>query len=151
MRTGKIVACLALGIALTIPSALAMAQNIPPFFGPGVVAFDPQVDVVRSGGEMVVGAAVSPDLKYVTLNMQPTLTHLRSLTPVAVSNVQLAGQGFAGGINLPSGNVAAGARASVAAGGVGDSIAAPSPDALSRAGKSWILTREGMYLVKRLN
>ena len=66
-----------LGLALLL-AAPAMGQ-VPPFFGNGATAFDPEVSTLYSGALMDAQPVVSYDRKYVTLNMRATNTRVRAL------------------------------------------------------------------------
>jgi hypothetical protein len=162
--------CLAAAVA-SLGCLPAVAQQVPPFFGGGIAAYDPEVSVIQSGALMDVRATVSADRKYVTLEMRNTNSNVRSLEPFPV----VAGpQGIVGGAQLGAANAAANAgggdsssssgggngaanhrnsaRGAAARGSGGAAaVAAPSPDAISRAARSWILARSGMYLVKPLD
>lgn len=59
------------------------------FFGPGVVAYNPEPSAVFSGSTLHLGATVSADRKYVNLNMSGGQT--------AVTSVQTFPIYFAGG------------------------------------------------------
>jgi hypothetical protein len=129
----RIIRCLT-GLTPLI-AASAIAQAVPAFFGPGIVAYNPQPAVVESGALLNPQATVSADRKYVTITSGSVNSRLRSLTNFPV--VQNTPQGFVGGVNLdvlPS-----------------NSLAQPSPDQIDRVGKSWIFARQGMYLVKPLD
>lgn len=119
------------------------AQNVPPFFGAGT-AYDPQVSVINSGALLDAQATVSADQKHVTLNMRPQQNSLQSLArfPVVTSS-----GGFVGGAVFSSDPPAspAAARAPSPAAKLQS-----SPAAIERAANSWILTRQGMFLVSPL-
>jgi hypothetical protein len=121
-------------IGTALFATAASGQTTPAFFGPGIVAYDPEPAVVESGALLNPQATVSADQKYVTITTGGVNTRLRSLTNFPVVQTQ---QGFVGGVNLdaPANN----------------SLAQPSPDQIDRVGKSWILARQGMYLVKPLD
>ncbi len=77
----------------------ARAQ-VPPFFDGAPGLFDPEVRVVNSGVVSDVGAVVSADRKYVTLNMRPSQSNLLALREFKFQgggggNADLP-QGFAG-------------------------------------------------------
>jgi hypothetical protein len=127
MKPG-IIRCLALLIAVP-----AFAQTTPAFFGPGIVAYDPQPAVVQSGALLNPQATVSNDEKYATITTGGVNSRLRSLTPFPVAQTNI---GFVGGVNLDS--------------PANNSLAQPSPDQIDRVGKSWILARQGIYLVTPL-
>jgi hypothetical protein len=128
----RIIRC-SIGIALF--AARANGQTTPSFFGPGIVAYDPQVGVVESGALLNAQATVSSDQRYVTITTGGVNAQLRALTQFPVVSTQSLG--FVGGVNLdaPTSN----------------SITQPSPDQIDRVGKSWILARQGVYLVKPLD
>jgi hypothetical protein len=159
--------------ALLCGGVSASAQQVPPFFGGGVVAYDPEVAVIQSGALMDVRATVSADRKYVTLDMRNTNSNVRSLQPFPVVT---GPQGFVGGVQFPptaqpatppNAVLAQPAPATPARGGARGvpsrsgnaqpqsqttaAVFTPSPDAINRASKSWILARSGMYLVKPLD
>ncbi len=117
-------------------TALPAVAQTPPFFGPGTVAYDPEPAVVQSGVVLDARATASADRKYVTITTGVTNSRLSALVQFPV--VQTQAQGFVGGAVFP------GATASAAM------VSPTSPDQLDRAGKSWIFTREGMYLVSPL-
>jgi len=106
-------------LALSITAGVAEAQ-VPPFFGGGVVAFDPEVSVISSGALLAGQATVSADRKYVTITATPANTRLQSLQPFPVNSVVNVPLGFVGGISLPSGNaIGSSATASGTASGGG--------------------------------
>ncbi len=126
--------------------------QVPPFFGGGVVAFDPEVSVLQSGVLTDVQPLVSDDRKYVTLNMRATNARVQQLLPFvvnSVSNPQI-GLGFVGGIQLPAGTASAATQ--MMAGGTTSaaSLGISSPDRINRESKAWVFTRSGMYLIKPL-
>jgi hypothetical protein len=123
-------ALFAVATILFLPT-LASAQV--PFFNSGVSAFTPQIDVVNTGVLHDVQAVVSPDRKYVTLNMRPQSSALIALHEFSFQNPQLAGfAGFVGGVQF---NAAAGA---------GQFGAVNPPIALGPANGEAILTQRGM-------
>ncbi|HMB94906.1 MAG TPA: hypothetical protein VKK61_02590 [Tepidisphaeraceae bacterium] len=126
----QIIRCL---IGTGFISVPALAQTVPPFFGPGVVAYDPQPAIVESGALLNPQAVVSEDRRYVTITSGAVNTRLRALTQFPV----VSAQGFVGGANLD--------------GQATNFSVQPSPDQIDRQGKSWILARQGMYLVKPLD
>jgi hypothetical protein len=143
-------------MGVVVPPTLGQT---PPFFGGGATAFDPEVSTIFSGALLDAQAVVSHDRKYVTLNMRPTNSRLRTLVTFPVVTEQTVG-GFVGGGNL-------GGAAGAAAGGVAPGTAGagnarpggavpnaaparPSPDQIARDAKAWVFTREGIYLVKPL-
>ena len=111
-------------------SSIASAQV--PFFTPGVSSFTPQIDVVNSGILHDVQAVVSPDRKYVTLNMRPQSSELIVLREFSFQNPQLAAfSGFVGGLqfNAPA---------------IGQFGAINPPIVLAQANAQTILTQRGM-------
>lgn len=123
---------------------IAQGQNVPPFFGAGT-AYDPQVSTINSGALLDAQATVSADQKHVTLNMRPQQNSLQSLVRVPVVT---GSGGFVGGAVF-SGDPPATPVPS-------NKTAAPSakmqdsPAAIERQANSWILTRQGMFLVAPL-
>src|SRR5947209_11007644 len=71
------------------------------FFPAGASAFSPQIDVVNSGVLNDVQATVTPDRKYVTLNMRPANSQLLALHEFTFETHQFAG--FVGGANVNGG------------------------------------------------
>ncbi|HEY7088697.1 MAG TPA: hypothetical protein VH518_11450 [Tepidisphaeraceae bacterium] len=151
-------------VVAAVMSSPALGQIPPPFFGGGATAFDPQPGIVESGALLDAQATVSADRKYVTLNMRATDSRLRALINFPVVNTQALG--FVGGAALggeafpPGTPISTGPRGTTAvptAGAPGQAAAVnaipspPSPDQISRNAKSWILTRQGMYLIQPLD
>lgn len=132
-------------VAMRLAVKPAAAQVVPPFFGGGSVAFDPEISVIQSGVLLDAQATVSADKKYVTLNMRPTASRLQSLQPFPVNAI--VNQGFVGGANLSANAAPAGGRNVNA---VVNGVSNPSPDQLSRNARAWVFTRQGMYLVAPL-
>lgn len=94
-------------------AARAMAQ-VPPFFGGGQAAiFDPEISVVDSGVINDVQAVVSPDRKYVTLNMRSTNTSLLALREFSFQSGGPA-LGFVGGSAANGAGNATAAQANIA-------------------------------------
>ena len=71
LRAGLLAACLSCLI-----SASAHAQRNDDFFNRGVGLFEPVIDVVNSGSQLVVGPTVSADRKYVTLSGRFTVAQV---------------------------------------------------------------------------
>lgn len=127
---------------LTIVNAAA-AQNVPPFFGSGT-AYDPQISTINSGAILDAQAVISDDRKHVTLNLRTSQNRLQSLIRVPV--VSSSG-GFVGGAIFNS-------EASMTQ-NAARQVALPaklpdSPAAIERLANTWILTRQGMFLVEPL-
>lgn len=144
----------AVGLLIAVSARFAPAQQVPAFFGGGVVAYDPEVSTIQSGAIMDAQATVSDDHKYVTLNMRAGNSRLQSLQNYPVSTVN---QGFVGGASLggttiatPSVTASAGGGAGVAAAAARTNLVNPSPEQIQRQARGWILARQGMYLVKPL-
>src|SRR4051812_2536345 len=118
-------------LALSSAAGVAQAQ-VPPFFGGGGVAFDPEVSVISSGALLAGQATVSADRKYVTITANPTNSRLQSLQPFPVNSVVNVPLGFVGGISLPSGNAinSSATAAGAASNGGKVQLAPPSPDAI---------------------
>jgi hypothetical protein len=157
--------CWALAIAgaVVLLSAPVFGQNVPPFLGGGVTAFDPEVGIVESGALLDAQATVSADRKYVTMNIRATNSRLRALVNFPVVNTQalgfvggaaLGGEAVPPGAVIPAGGRTTPAAAAAAAAPQAAATAkpvAPSPDQISRNAKAWILTRQGMYLLQPLD
>jgi hypothetical protein len=58
-----------IGGGLAAAATIVAAQDVPPFFGTGAVAFEPEVGFVHTGIMQEAQGQVSPDRKYVTLGM----------------------------------------------------------------------------------
>jgi len=153
----RLVGYFAVGAAvcwLGLFACTARAQT-PPFFGGGVVAYDPVPATVFSGALLDAQPVVSDDRRYVTLNMRATNSRLRELVRFPVAQTTATPQGFVGGAVFPSENPPTNPPAPT---GGGNSRATPpasprnvpSPVLIDRAGKSWILARQGMYLIAPL-
>ena len=125
-----------------------LAQNVPPFFGGGVVAYDPQPAVINSGQLLDTTANVSADEKYVTISTQVTQQRLRSLTNFPVVQGPVTPQGFVGGVVFP--NVTSPNASPTRPPKTSPIPAAPSPQKIEQTASSWILTRQGMYLITPL-
>lgn len=65
-------------LAHTFPSRAQFRPRVP-FFGPGVVAFNPEISVINSGALLDAQPVVSSDRKYVTITMRPQLSTLIDL------------------------------------------------------------------------
>ena len=131
-------------VAVFVVALTAGSASAQPFFGGGVVAYDPEISTVSSGVVMDVQPTVSYDNKYVTIGMQVQDSRL-----IALRNFQVAppigsapAQGFVG--NATPSPIAVG----VAAGGAGGP--SNSPEEIERraiAARS-VLSRRGMFLLK---
>jgi hypothetical protein len=140
MRQMAVVVLIAVGF---LAETRAFGQNVPPFFGGGVVAYNPTISTVNSGAVFGATAVVSHDRKYVTIGGQAQQSNLVALRDFAVASGPA--QGFVGGIDAGGGAV----------GGNGGGFAAlpeatqSSPDQIHRNGiaaKS-ILSQRGMFFL----
>jgi hypothetical protein len=147
MRSCNLIVIFLVAVTESVGARCASAQNVP-FFGGGVVAFDPEISIAPSGAQVEAMATVSADRKYVQLNMQVTNRRLMALQTFTVS--EIVPLGFVGGVNLPSGT-AVGAPIPGAQGpGQTSAVTSPSPDQINRTARSWVFTRQGMFLVAPL-
>lgn len=124
----------------------AGAQVMPPFFSGGAASFEPEIGIVQSGVVQDVQAVVSPDRKYVTLNMQVQNTNLLALRDFTFQSSGTAGR--LGVVGIPSPAVApTGGRSGP--GGSGSSQAHSGPSAIStaRAANAFVLMRQGTFRV----
>jgi hypothetical protein len=101
--------CLSL---LFIPEA-ADAQ-VPPFFGPGAVGVDPEIEAVHTGVLLHAQVVVSHDRRYVTLSTRPQQTQIIGFHEVRFTPAVVGG-GFVGGVN-PASQVASFSGAAPATG-----------------------------------
>jgi hypothetical protein len=124
---------IALVTVLTVRSA-----NAQPFFGGGVVAFNPEISTVSSGVVLDVQPTVSQDLKYVTINTQVEDSRVIALHNFQVESglgQQGPAQGFVGALGSSTSST---------------STASNSPEDIERravAARS-ILSRQGMFLLR---
>jgi type II secretory pathway component GspD/PulD (secretin)/tetratricopeptide (TPR) repeat protein len=73
---------------LIVQTQQAYVSNLTPVVAPGAALFDPTVSTTTATGVVLkVQATVSPDRKYVYLNLQPQLARLRALVPFSISAV----------------------------------------------------------------
>jgi general secretion pathway protein D len=73
---------------LIVQTQQAYVSNLTPVVAPGAALFDPQVQTTTATGVVLkVQATVSPDRKYVFMNLQPQLARLRALVPFSISAV----------------------------------------------------------------
>ena len=72
---------LILGVAawLMFCGVPAARGQVPPIFGGGAIAFEPEISIINSGVLNDVQGTVSADRKYVTLTMQPQNSNLLAL------------------------------------------------------------------------
>jgi type II secretory pathway component GspD/PulD (secretin) len=73
---------------LVVQTQQAYVSGLTPVVAPGAALFDPQVSTTTATGVVLqVQATVSPDRKYVFMNLRPQLARLRALVPFSVSAV----------------------------------------------------------------
>ncbi len=73
---------------LLVQTQQAYVSNLTPVVAPGVGLFEPTVQTTTASGVvLLVSATVSPDRKYVFLNLQPQLARLRALVPFTISAI----------------------------------------------------------------
>ena len=73
---------------LVVQTQQAYVSDLTPVVAPGAALFDPQVSTtVATGVVLSVQATVSPDRKYVFMNLEPQLARLRALAQFSVSAV----------------------------------------------------------------
>ena len=137
------------GIAAGLICSAAGAQVVPPFFSPGVASFEPQIGIVQSGVVQDVQAVVSPDRKYVTLNMQVQNTNLLALHDFTF---QTAGTAPLGVVGIPP--AAAAPQAARTNGNSSHTDAArtnnavsASPNEIRRRADAYVLERQGVFRI----
>jgi hypothetical protein len=142
--------CLTFAVVLTaILFAPGRASAQVPFFNRGAALFDPEISVLTTGVVNDVQATVSPDRKYVTLNMRPANAELVALRQFAFQvGAAALPQGFAGDVApvvVPGHGGAAKAGNAIDPPGVKapSDVRVPTSD----PGTSSILQREGMTLI----
>lgn len=75
-----------------------MVNPVPSFYNRGgVIAYEPVVDVVTTGTQVLVRPTVSADRKYVTLSMTPQISQLVRLQTFSVAGGTTTGGGIVGG------------------------------------------------------
>ena len=125
---------------------VARAQVVPPFFSGGATSFEPEIGIVQSGVVQDVQAVVSPDRKYVTLNMQVQNTNLLALRDFTFQSSGSAGR--LGVVGIPSTAVAAtGGRPGPGGSGSSQAPSVPSAVATARAANAFMLMRQGTFRV----
>ena len=73
---------------IIVQTQQAYVSNLTPVVAPGAALFDPTVSTTTATGVVLsVQATVSPDRKYVFLDLQPQLARLRALVPFSISAV----------------------------------------------------------------
>ena len=89
---------LAAACLFAVVPSIARAQFVPFVSGFGT-GFDPEISVVNSGDLLDAQVAVSPDLKYVTINARPSSARLLALREFTFQGQAGAGPqlGFVGG------------------------------------------------------
>ena len=91
----KLPALLLAGLLVMAFTETASAQN-QNFYNRSSIGYDPIIDVVTSGAQVLVQPVVSHDRKYVTLSMQPQISQLVDLATFPVAFQQ--GGGLVGGV-----------------------------------------------------
>lgn len=75
-----------------------MVNPVPNFYNRGgVIAYEPVVDVVTTGTQVLVRPTVSADRKYVTLSMTPQISQLVRLQTFSIAGGAANGGGIVGG------------------------------------------------------
>jgi general secretion pathway protein D len=73
---------------LIVQTQQAYVSGLTPVVAPGAALFDPTVSTTTATGVVLsVQATVSPDRKYVFMNLRPQLARLRALVPFSISAV----------------------------------------------------------------
>ncbi len=73
---------------LIVETQQAYVSDLTPVVAPGAALFDPQVSTTTAEGVVLsLLATVSPDRKYVFMDLQPQLARLQALVPFVVSAV----------------------------------------------------------------
>jgi len=91
---------------LIVQTQQAYVSNLTPVVAPGAALFDPTVSTTTATGVVLrVQATVSPDRKYVFLNLDPQLARLRALVPFSISAVV---QPITNGITPPTPQIVSG-------------------------------------------
>jgi hypothetical protein len=123
-------------------SGVVQAQVVPPFFSGGTASFEPEIGIVQSGVVQDVQAVVSPDRKYVTLNMQVQNTNLLALRDFTF---QTSGTGTPlGVVGIPAAAAPTGGSRSSARSSPSSS---PSAVATARAANAYLLMRQGVFRI----
>ena len=118
------------------PLAGRAAAQVVPFFNANASLFDPEIGVVNTGIVNDVQAVVSPDKKYVTLNMGASQSNLLALREFATDRGQVLPSGFAGEMVLAA-----------PASGATTAVTTPLP---TRRTSGSILQQEGMVVVGKV-
>jgi hypothetical protein len=135
-RIGAIIAGSIVGAMAT----LACAQVVPPFFAGGATAFEPQIGIVNTGIVQDLRAVVSHDMKYVTLNMQVQNSNLLALREFTFQKLPPLGV-----VGLPQ-TVAPVVRNPRQASTKWEPLNSSASE-IKRQADSWVLERQGMFLV----
>lgn len=86
---------------IVVETQQAYVSNLTPIVGTGVGLFQPTVSTtVANGVVLSVLATVSPDRKYVYLDLQPQLARLRALVPFQVQGVVNGNTTSFGGVGV---------------------------------------------------
>jgi type II secretory pathway component GspD/PulD (secretin) len=87
---------------LIVQTQQAYVSGLTPVVAPGAALFDPQVQTTTATGVVLsVQATVSPDRKYVFLDLRPQLARLRALVPFSISAVVQPVNNVVGGTTTP--------------------------------------------------
>jgi hypothetical protein len=148
MSVSRCVIVVAVGV---IAASTVKGQVVPPFFSPGVASFEPQIGIVQSGVVQDVQAVVSPDRKYVTLNMQVQNTNLLALHEFTFQTAGTAAPLGVVGIPpaaalqpaRPSGSVS---HSNTTGGGASNTVSASASEIRRRA-DAYVLERQGVFRV----
>jgi hypothetical protein len=127
----------AVAVMLILAPAVG-AQAVPPFFGRGVAAFNPQISVVNSGTLLDVQATVSHDRRYVTITTRPQSTQLLEMRTFA----------FQGG--MPGGFVGGATPTGMPALAVAPDRTSPTAIQRQVEQAESVLNKQGMFLIHPL-
>lgn len=83
---------------LVVATEQSYVSDLEADTGDGVGLYDPEIDIVRTGVVLFVQPTVSADRKYVTMNLQPTVTQLIALRTFNVAGVNTGTGGGGGGL-----------------------------------------------------
>ena len=125
-----------------LSGAVAAGQRVPPFFSPGVTAFEPEIGIVNTGVVEDAQVVVSADRKYVTINMQAADTKLLALKEFTFQ--QGPQLGFVG---MPAPLAPAPAAANRMPKSDTWQPVSSSANQIRRQADSWVLDRQGMFRI----
>ena len=138
------------GVVIGFGGAAAAGQTVPAFFSGGAAAFEPEIGIVQSGVVQDVQAVVSPDRKYVTLNMQVQNTNLLALREFTFQTAGAAAPAGVVGIPpavTPPRSPRSGGGTSNTTGGGASNGASASPSEIRRRADAYVLERHGVFKV----